>query len=139
MYEVWRDVPCYEGKYQVSDHGRVRSLSRWVCVDGLHKHIPDRVIRLAHKGGGQYYVCLNNFSRTRRLPIKDLLWQTFYGGVPSGSEVYHRDGDKSNNCLANLNVRSKDGTVQKAPAQDILGRGRSGRDLPRPVRVIRRR
>lgn len=111
MTEEWRAVPGYEGCYEVSDHGRVRSLSRRFLNSynppRLHR-IDGRVLTTNHRRGGQgsagYQSCtLSDAAGKRRdWSVHALVLLAFVGPRPEGQWVRHLDGDEDNNHLSNL-------------------------------------
>lgn len=102
MTEEWRDIPGYEGYYQVSDLGNVRSLDRWVAGPrGRDVFVPSRVI--SQKRNGPYpQVGLFKDGTRRHLTTHVLVALVFIGARPEGMQVCHNDGDKQNNNVANL-------------------------------------
>jgi len=92
--EEWKPVVGYEGFYEVSDMGRVRSLPRKWAKGGILKPAPDEW------GYSTVGLCKNGKRKTNRIHI--LVMQTFKGECPEGCEVDHIDGNPSNNCLENL-------------------------------------
>lgn len=98
--EEWRDIPRYEGRYQASNHGRVRSLDRMVHykngVQRLHK---GRVLRPGGNPSGHLMV---NLIPRKNEYIHRLVLEAFVGPCPEGMECCHNDGDPSNNYLQNL-------------------------------------
>lgn len=95
MSEEWRDVPGYEGLYQVSDMGRVKSSPR-KGTDGRVLR-PGRVNRLGHNGLYLYKDGKGKFFLTHRLVLL-----AFVGPPPSHCEVCHNNGDPHDNRLENL-------------------------------------
>jgi hypothetical protein len=108
IIEEWRPVVGYEGLYEVSDQGRVRSLDR-TCHDknGLAKKFKGKILKNIKKVNtyGQYYVV--------RLPRKandghfnayvaHLVLEAFICLRPKGMECCHCDGNSLNNCVSNL-------------------------------------
>ena len=102
--EVWRDIPGYEGHYQVSDHGRVRSLDRKVPNKGYGGTMlrRGRVLSMVadHKG----YLLVRIFLKgvRKRARVHRLVLEAFIGPCPDGMECCHNDGDPSNNHISNL-------------------------------------
>ena len=99
----WRPVVGYEGSYEVSTRGRVRSLDR-VLHDG-HKWRGRElklVSRMAHDGTPRVQVTLHLGGRQRTRLVHHLVLESFIGPRPEGMEACHWDGDASNNCLNNL-------------------------------------
>lgn len=132
MIETWRDVPGYEGHYQVSDLGRVKALSRLVDIPNhrsgreVKKLFPERVLtpKRGAKARGGYY-------RRVQLYLGGVCWMpgvhvlvalAFIGPVPVGMEVNHKDGDPSNNVLTNIEYLTRSGNLLHA--RSALGHGR---------------
>lgn len=104
--EIWRDVPTWEGYYQVSSRGRVKSISRVVVnVNGLHIVLRGRLMR-SNKTSGYLRLILSRRGKTKAYNIHTLVAMAFLGHVPCGRGIVvdHIDGDKSNNNLSNLEV-----------------------------------
>lgn len=102
--EEWRAVPGYEGIYEVSDAGRVRSLDR-VTNDG--KRLRGQSIKAFQMPTGHMRVALGRNGTKRTLKIHRLVLLAFVGPPPSGTEALHRDGDAGNNSLTNLRWGTK--------------------------------
>ena len=107
--EAWRDIPGYEGYYQVSDHGRVKALARVV-----HKHITkpgqgsspvqfwrERILKPT-KAGPYPHVTLRRDATKRTYNLHELVLITWVGPPPPVQEGCHYDGNPLNNCLDNL-------------------------------------
>jgi hypothetical protein len=96
--EHWRPVVGYEGFYEVSDRGQVRSLDRVVG----HKQLKGRILRPAPNGGGHLAValCKNGSQSTKK--VHSLVAEAFIGPRPDGMEVRHGRNGKLDNSLANL-------------------------------------
>ena len=99
MTENWLPVVGYEGFYEVSDLGRVRSLSRLRrngrrMVGRMLKPTPDR--------HGYPYVLLHVDRIPKRRAVHRLVLQAFVGEAPEGMQACHNDGDSGNPKLTNL-------------------------------------
>jgi len=93
--ERWIPVPGYEGIYEVSDQGRVKSLNK-------RRRVP-RILRPNVKHLGYQSVCLyRGDARRNRQMVHRLVLTAFVGECPEGHEACHRDGNGSNNRLFNL-------------------------------------
>lgn len=91
MSEQWRDVPGYEGLYQVSDHGRVKSFQR--KSEKLLKPVEARrylSVPLRIRGKATAYL------------VHKLVARAFLGEQPDGYVVNHLDGNRLNNHASNL-------------------------------------
>ena len=104
--EVWKNIPGYEGYYQASDLGRVRSLDRTVIYkDGRKRFYKGKLIKGRISKGYKYTnVSINNVGRN--LLFSQLVAMAFLGHEPNGHTLVidHIDGDKSDNRLENLRI-----------------------------------
>ena len=89
MTEEWRPVPGYDGYYEVSNQGRVRS------GKGLMKPWPVN-------GYGHLSVDFRRVKPYRKFQVHRLVLETFVGPCPEGMECLHKNGDPSDNRLENL-------------------------------------
>lgn len=96
MTERWLPVVGWEGLYEVSDQGRVRSLDRWV----LNKTRRGRVLTPhLHPYG---YVDLCRDATRMKTTVHSLVASAFLGPRPAGMEARHLDGNHLNNRVENL-------------------------------------
>ena len=103
MHEVWKPVLGYEGVYEVSNLGRVRSVDRvTIRVDGHQRRSKGRVIRPSIQNSG--YACLALVDAGRRLSstVHRLVATAFVPNPDGHPQVNHKDGDKLNNRADNL-------------------------------------
>jgi len=99
----WRDAVGWEGCFQVSDHGQVRSLDRVIpYVDGRVRHHKGRVLRPYQRPDGYYTVRLSGNGRLTTVKVHHLVLEAFVGPCPQGQQGCHRDGNGLNNRLDNL-------------------------------------
>lgn len=102
MAEEWRTVPGFEGFYEVSDQGAVRSVDRAVRgYRGRIQHLTGRRLR-PYNVGGYLVVELSRDGRARPMRVSRLVLASFVGPCPSGMEACHNDGDSTCNALENL-------------------------------------
>lgn len=99
--EKWKNITGYEGLYQVSDQGRVRSLDR---VNGRGFNVFGVILKQNPDRKGYLGVSLYSGSKAsrRRRPVHQLVAEEFIGPRPEGLDVCHNDGDKANNSASNL-------------------------------------
>lgn len=101
--EEWRAIPGYEGIYEVSDYGRVRSLDRIVLRSNGHCRLQrGRLLRLMDDGRGYRAVTLSRGGRTETGRVHRLVLLAFVGAPEYGQEGCHGNGDRADNRLANL-------------------------------------
>lgn len=101
MKEIWKDIKDYEGLYQVSDLGRVKSLDRFVCCkNNTTKLCKGRLLRI-HKND-YLFVRLCNESIYKTKYIHKLVAQAFIPNPNGLPEINHKDENKLNNNIENL-------------------------------------
>lgn len=105
MVEVWKDIKGYEGRYQVSSLGRVKALSfpqRYLLRNGVEAFRQTKEKLLAVRKGRHGYVLVSlHLDNIRRgYSVHSLVARAFLHG--SGATINHKDGDKENNCVGNL-------------------------------------
>jgi hypothetical protein len=100
--EEWRDIPGHEGRFQVSSLGKARSLPRAkVYSDGRIGNFSGRV--LTHARGGEGYRKIDLGRGHGRMYLHKAVALAFLGPQPEWAEcVNHKDGDKWNNSVDNL-------------------------------------
>lgn len=148
--EIWRDVKGYEGFYQVSSWGRVKSLPRIVPMkNGPNGTFLNRTYRVGEKmlkgswDGHYFHVILSQSWKEEVRLIHRLVLEAFVGPAPEGMQCRHLDGDSKNNQLSNVcwgtvgengGDRVRHGTARGQPA----GEGHSQAKLTETqVREIR--
>lgn len=93
--EIWADISGYEGKYQVSNLGRVKSLNySHTCKEKILKHKKNRY--------GYLTVNLCSNGKLKMFSIHRLVAQSFIPNTNNLPEVNHKDENKENNCVENL-------------------------------------
>lgn len=106
MNELWRDVVGYEGLYQVSSLGRVKSLDRIVSVAGHTRKYNGNILR-THNGEDKYTSCtLSKKGKTKTHMVHILVLRAFVGEPEEGHETLHLDNNKHNPALSNLRYGS---------------------------------
>ncbi len=105
--EQWLDVPNYEGYYSVSSHGRIR---RNVTRGG--NHISKIVKGSVFRRTGYPMVTLCKDRTQQKRSIHSLVMEAFVGTRPDGHDVNHKDHDKTNNRLTNLEYITRAGNVR---------------------------
>lgn len=95
MKEIWKDIVGYEGLYQVSNMGRVKSLGN----DGARK---EKILKPITNGQGYLLVCLCKDGKTKNFRIHRLVALHFIPNPNNLPTVNHLDEDKNNNCVTNL-------------------------------------
>ena len=122
--EEWRDIPGYEGRYQASSLGRIRSVDRRVpCCHGATRLMKGRVLKpAANKYNPHLFVVLGHGEAGS--PVHRLVAASFLGPCPDGQEVRHLDGNAQNNRVDNLAYGTRTENIL-----DVLRIGRAWRAL----------
>jgi len=124
MNEIWKDIKGYEGLYQVSNLGRVKSLDRMVKVYGKRKmKIDEKILKPAIKRDGYCTVTLLNQGKRKYSRIHRLVAQQFIKNDYNKPEVNHKNGIKTDNRLENLEWM----TTQENQNHSIYVLGKRGR------------
>lgn len=102
--EFWKDIPEYEGLYQASNYGRVKSLSRYYKTGrGGIQLLPERILKASPDTNGYPGVLLCKNGKQKRYSVHRLIAITF---LPKFSleytQINHKDENKSNNRVENL-------------------------------------
>ncbi len=108
MEEIFKDVPGYEGIYQVSDLGNIKSLSREI-INGKSTYISkNKILKSGFDKDGYCLVVLYKDKKRKTKRIHQLVAMAFLGHKPNGVEniVDHIDNKKNNNNLNNLQIIS---------------------------------
>lgn len=120
--ETWKPIPGYEGLYEVSDHGRVRSLDRrYIRADGIATRRRGRILKPVMNGSSkhQVYLCAPGEKQKPQL-VHRLVLTAFVGPCPEGMEACHSNDVPTDNRLANLRWDTR--------SANMNDRVRNGRD-----------
>lgn len=118
--EEWRDVVGYEGLYQVSNTGRVKR------VGGGQGAKIGRVLNSGTTKNGYQHVELHGHAGAKGSLVHRLVMGAFVGPCPDGFQVNHKNGDKRDNRIENLEYLTPGDNLQHS--RDTL-RNRHGAKL----------
>ena len=100
---MWKDIKGFEGYYQVSDDGQVRSVDRVVYQTNGHPlSYKGHIMKQTLARNGYYVVNLRNGTKPHALTVHRLVAETFIPNVNDFPTVNHIDGNKQNNHVSNL-------------------------------------
>lgn len=105
--ETWKDIPGYEGYYQASDLGNVKSKSRVVQKVALGTMtINEKTLRPQMSSNGYKFVRLYKNCKAKRFKISQLVAMAFLGHVPCGHKIVvdHINNNKLDDRLSNLQL-----------------------------------
>lgn len=101
--EMWKLIPGYEGYYEASNWGNIRSLDRVIkCRNNYDRNHQGKILKQVVSSSGYQMVALSKLGRVERYNVSRLLLLAFVGSCPKGMEGCHNDGGKLNNRLTNL-------------------------------------
>lgn len=102
MKEIWKPIFGYEGFYEISNCGRVRSLDREIVFkNGNKRKYIGKILKQKYHNG-YAMVNLNKNKKCEVVYVHQLVAKHFIGNIPKGMIVKHKDGIKSNNNVFNL-------------------------------------
>lgn len=113
--EKWRDISQYEGKYQVSSHGRIKSIPRMIKMpQGTSRLSEEKILSTSpnQKGYSIVKLCTNNKVINRA--VHSLVAEAFLPKRPKGLVIDHIDEDKANNKETNLCYTTNRKNVSKS-------------------------
>ena len=115
MKEVWKDIPKYEGVYQASDLGRIRSLDRLVNRGNVVQPIKGRILKQCNHNG-YLGVSLHKEGRSKSYQVHQLVAMTFLNHKPCGHKIVvdHINNNKQDNNLKNLQLISHRENISKS-------------------------
>jgi hypothetical protein len=120
--EIWKDIKDYEGIYQVSDLGRVKSLERVVRnSDKGSRVVKERILKNAFTPNGYAFVVLSKESKVKGFFVHKLVVVTFLNYIANTRKtvIDHKNNCKEDNRLENLQIisnrenTSKDKNLEK--------------------------
>ena len=92
MYEIWKDIENYEGLYQISNKGHVKSLYKG----------SERILKLWDNGRGYLRVYLTKENTSKHIRVHRLVARAFIPNPYNLPEINHIDENKKNNSVENL-------------------------------------
>ena len=93
--EIWKDIKGYEGLYQVSNLGNVKSLSRY-------HHKKEQILKPNLKNDGYYETTLLKNGKPKWIRTHRLVAMAFIPNLENKPQINHKDGNKLNNCVENI-------------------------------------
>ena len=100
--EVWKDINSYEGKYQVSNYGRIKSFPKFIKRKTGSYFTKEKVLKCTIDNYG--YPCVNLYSNGTiyHIRVHILVAKAFIENPNGYSDINHIDGNKQNNSVDNL-------------------------------------
>ena len=110
--EIWRDIPEFNGLYQASNMGRIKSVDREKYVESKNQYrdysstrnLKGVIRKPSIDKYGYYFVNLNKNGKKKKCLIHRLVFEAFNGSISEGLQVNHINEIKTDNRLSNLNL-----------------------------------
>ena len=103
MEEIWKDIEGYEGLYEVSSYGRVRSLGQFVNHNyGGYAYRKGRILKPGLGSKKYLSVTLSKNGIQKQYSVHRLVAQAFIPNINNLPIINHKDENKLNNCVDNL-------------------------------------
>ena len=136
MTEIWRPIPSLNYQYEASSEGRIRSVDRTVYSPYHHRNgyrckgkiltaTPDRISGVLY-----FRPCVDGVKLKRAVHV--MVAEVFLGPRPFGLEVDHKDTNRNNCAISNLEYVTREVNAQRAAKNGLLptkanGRWKAGR------------
>jgi len=107
--EIFKDIPGYEGYYQASNFGRIKSLERNIYSnDKLHYIQKEKILKPCIRGKIKFYHCVDLLKNNKRknIGIHQLVAMAFLNHIPNGFKIVvdHINNNPLDNRLENLQL-----------------------------------
>lgn len=97
--EIWKDIPNYEGLYQISNYGRVKSIPRTYKKRKIDKEI---IKKLKTMPNGYIRVSLSKNGKTKDYYVHRLVAKAYIPNIDNKPCINHKDCNRNNNNANNL-------------------------------------
>lgn len=135
MNEIWKEITGYEGYFEVSNLGNFRSKDRIIKYkqNGTRKY-PGKSLKVELMQDGYSRIVLMKESVKKRYMCHRLVAETFIPNPENKPFVNHIDGNRSNNCVTNLEWCTQ--SENEIHAVNVLGKTMKGKTKSKPVKCI---
>lgn len=114
--EIWKDISDYIGYYQISNLGRIRSLDRMVsqkkCSSEYSRLMKGKILKTKITNSGYELVHLSKDGVVKAYTVHKLVYMAFNGDYDFSLQINHKDGNKTNNRLENLELVNQSDNVK---------------------------
>lgn len=110
--EIWKPIPNYEGLYEASNLGNIRSVNRTMNINNivtsnrepysLTRNIAGQTLKKRENVDGYYIVDLSKNGVVKRWRVHRLVAMTFIDNPDNKPHINHKDSNRKNNCIDNL-------------------------------------
>ena len=100
--ELWLPIKDYEGLYEVSNTGKIKALYRRVDKGKCHREWCEHLLKYGVDGKGYFRTNLSKDGVNRTVKVHRIVAEAFIPNHENKPTVNHKDGNKQNNCVENL-------------------------------------
>ena len=104
MDEIWKNIENFEGYYQISNFGRVKSLARQQKgrIPGKFQSVKEKILKLSKNRDGYLHCIACKDRKEYHFYVHRIVAKAFLQKIDGKICVNHKDGNKNNNSLSNL-------------------------------------
>lgn len=133
--EIWKEIPGYEGYFEVSNLGNFRSkdrevFSRW----GGTRNYPGKMLKTELMQDGYSRIVLMKDAIRKRYMCHRVVAETFLPNPEGKPYINHIDGNRSNNCVNNLEWCTQSENEQHSIS--VLGKSMKNKTFPKKVKCV---
>lgn len=135
MQEIWKEIPGYEGYFEVSNLGNFRSKDRIIKYKNSgFRNYPGKALKVEQMQDGYCRITLMKESVKKRYMCHRLVAETFIENPNNLPFINHIDGCRNNNMVSNLEWCTQSENEQHAI--NVLGKTMKGKTNPKPVYCV---
>ena len=120
MKEIWKDIKGYEGYYQISNMGRVKSLERTVWNGRGYRKMPEKILKPQKNRNGYLQVPLSKEGTEKKYYIHRLVANAFIPNPQGLPEINHLSEDKTDNRAENLEFCTSQYNKEYSQAKAVI-------------------
>lgn len=119
--EQWKPVVSFEGAYEVSNLGRIKSLRRLKNNKGAFQEVKERILVIGQSNYPSVSLWLNGTLKVKK--VHRIVAEAWIKNPLNKAEVNHIDANRQNNCVENLEWVTRQENVNHAKENNLLPRG----------------
>jgi hypothetical protein len=126
--EIWKDITGFEGMYQVSNLGRVKSLRREIICNKGKRIVEERILKQTINNSGYFNLQLTKESKYYQKTVHRLVLEAFVDNPENKEQINHINAIKNDNRLINLEWSTRKENMKHACNLKLL-------NVPKPNKI----